>query len=249
MENPSGSDDAEAARVASAASHLLRQLRDQIGFSDPGLLRAEGDRRSHDLIVAELASVRPGDAVLSEEGVDDGSRTGRSRVWIVDPLDGTREFGEPGRSDFAVHVALVVDGRPAAGAVALPASGLLFCTEDPPAPARRRPPVRMAVSRTRATERVLDLARALEAEVLPMGSAGAKTAAVLTGEADLYVHSGGLYEWDAAAPVAVATSAGLHASRLDGSPLEFNRVDPWIPDLLVCRSDLAPAVLERLGAR
>jgi 3'(2'), 5'-bisphosphate nucleotidase len=194
--------------------------------------------------VEALAAARPGDPVLSEEGKLDVARLESSRVWIVDPLDGTREFGEPGRTDWAVHVALIVDGAPVAGAVALPACGLTLATEPaPPAPSPRERRPRMVVSRSRAPELCYDVAKRIDAEVVPMGSAGAKTIAVVRGEVDVYLHAGGQYEWDSAAPVAVAGACGLHTSRLDGSPLRYNNPDPWLPDLLVCRPELADEVL------
>jgi 3'(2'), 5'-bisphosphate nucleotidase len=182
--------------------------------------------------------------VLSEEAADDAVRLGSSRVWIVDPLDGTREFSEVERSDWAVHVALVEHGELVAGAVALPARGVTLSTaEPPPTPAPTRDRIRLLVSRTRPTEHAAALAAALDAELVPTGSAGAKVAAVIQGEADVYAHTGGQYEWDSAAPVAVANAAGLHTSRFDGSPLVYNQPNPWLPDLLVCRPDLAPKVL------
>jgi 3'(2'), 5'-bisphosphate nucleotidase len=213
-------------------------------------LRDAGDRLSHEYLMAELARLRPGDAVLSEEGADDQNRLAARRVWIVDPLDGTREFGEPGRIDWAVHVALWQDGELAAGAVALPAEDRVLSTWQP----ARVPgfdaaaPLRLVVSRSRPPAFVTRLAADLDAVPVPMGSAGAKAAAVITGQADAYVHSGGQYEWDSAAPVAVAQAAGLHASRIDGSPLHYNQPDPRLPDLLVCRVELAPRLLSAIGA-
>lgn len=208
-------------------------------------LKAAGDRVAQGVIAVELARRFPHDAVLSEEAADDGRRLDADRVWVVDPLDGTREFAEPPRSDWAVHVALVVDGTPVVGAVALPAGGVVLGSGTPRAvPPRRTGPVRLLVSRTRPGEHTAALAEALGAETVPMGSAGAKAMAVVTGEADVYAHSGGQYEWDSAAPVAVAAAAGLHVSRLDGSPLRYNRPDPWLPDLLVCRPELAEAVVD-----
>ncbi|MFL6140212.1 MAG: 3'(2'),5'-bisphosphate nucleotidase CysQ [Frankiaceae bacterium] len=236
-----------AAELASAAGDLLVALRAELGFDDPRMLRAEGDRRSHELLVELLARYRPGDAVLSEEGKDDPSRLDAERVWIVDPLDGTREYGEEGRTDWAVHVALWQDGELAAGAVALPAAGSVLATGSPPAERPSPGPTpRVVVSRTRAPDWVTALAGDLGGELLPMGSAGAKIAAVVMGDADVYVHAGGQYEWDSAAPVAVASAAGLHCSRLDGSPLRYNQPDPLLPDLVVCRPDLASDVLARL---
>ncbi|HEX7444230.1 MAG TPA: 3'(2'),5'-bisphosphate nucleotidase CysQ, partial [Acidimicrobiales bacterium] len=193
-----------------------------------------------------------GDAVLSEEGRDDPARLTAARVWIVDPLDGTREFGEPPRTDWAVHVALVVAGRPVAGAVALPALGLTLGTRPapsplPPLPASPYTP-RVIVSRSRPPAAATWLAEHLGGELVPMGSAGAKAMAVVRGEADVYAHSGGQFEWDSCAPVAVAAAAGLHVSRLDGSPLRYNNADPYLPDLLICRRELADASLQALAA-
>ena len=182
--------------------------------------------------------------MLSEEGKADPQRLDHDRVWIVDPLDGTREFGEAGRTDWAVHVALAVGGAPAAGAVALPGLGVVLGTEPapaPPPPYDGRP--RLVVSRTRPPAVALALAEALGGELLEMGSAGAKAMAVVRGDVDVYAHGGGQYEWDSCAPVAVAAAAGLHVSRLDGSALVYNQPDPWLPDLLICRPELVEAVL------
>jgi 3'(2'), 5'-bisphosphate nucleotidase len=187
------------------------------------------------------------DPILSEEGKDDQVRLGSRRIWIVDPLDGTREFAE-GRTDWAVHVALSVDGQPVVGAVALPTRGVVLstaCSPHVPPSIQRR--LRMVVSRTRPPDVAFEVATQLDADVIEMGSAGAKTAAVIEGEADIYLHAGGQYEWDSAAPVAVALASGLHVSRLDGSPLRYNQVDPWLPDQLVCRPELAPRVLAALA--
>jgi 3'(2'), 5'-bisphosphate nucleotidase len=228
-----------AAHVAGAAAELLLQLRADGGSKD------DGDRESNDLILAMLRDARPDDAILSEESRDDPVRLERERVWIVDPLDGTREFGEAGRSDWAVHIALVVNGTPDACAVALPAqNNVVFSTATPPvlAPAADGK-MRLLVSRTRPPDLAQHLAVALDAELVPLGSAGAKTMAVIQGRGDVYAHSGGQYEWDSAAPVGVARSAGCHCSRLDGAPLVYNQPDPYLPDLLVCRPELAHAVL------
>ena len=240
-------DDGEFARwLARRAGEKLLRLREELGFADPGALRDAGDRRSHELLVAELARWRPGDAVLSEEGRDDPARLTAQRVWVVDPLDGTREFGEPGRSDWAVHVALWSrDVGLAAGAVALPAQGRVLATDRPPAyptqPVPDRP--RLAASRTRAPAFLSAVADEVGAELVPMGSAGAKIAAVISGEVDAYLHAGGQYEWDSAAPVAVAITTGLHTSRIDGSELRYNQADPRLDDLLVCRRGLAERLL------
>lgn len=238
-------DHVSAAAIATEAGRLLLEVRAS-GLAGAEL-KAAGDERSNQLILARLAEAHPGDAVLSEESADDPARLTARRTWIVDPLDGTREFSEEGRTDWAVHVALVADGELVAGAVALPAQGRTLSTaEPPPPPPAHDGPIRLLVSRTRPSEHAAALAAALGAELVPMGSAGAKVAAVVTGQADVYAHSGGQYEWDSAAPVAVARAAGLHASRLDGSPLRYNRPDPWLPDLLVCRADLAERVLDAL---
>ena len=208
-------------------------------------LKDAGDRGSHDLLVRRLAEERPGDLVLSEEGADPQQRLAASRVWIVDPLDGTREFSEKDRWDWAVHVALWADGELVAGAAAMPATGDTYATDAPPAlPAGPDGPIRLAVSRTRPPAFVEALAADLGAELVPMGSAGVKCASVWRGEADAYVHAGGQYEWDSAAPVAVARAVGLHTSRVDGSPLVYNRSDPSLPDLIVCRPELADGILQ-----
>jgi 3'(2'), 5'-bisphosphate nucleotidase len=241
-------DHAEAARIATEAGELLVALRARL--SDEGVdartLKDEGDRRANALILDQLARHFPDDAVLSEEAKDDKARLDADRVWIVDPLDGTREFSEPPRVDWAVHVALVDGaGMPLAGAVALPGRALTLATDPPVIPAERRPgPPRVVVSRTRPPAEALAVKDALDGELVEMGSAGAKAMAIVRGEADVYPHSGGQYEWDSAAPVAVALAAGLHCSRLDGSPLVYNREDPYLPDLLICRPEHADAVLE-----
>jgi 3'(2'), 5'-bisphosphate nucleotidase len=247
--DPLGADHRLAAELAARAGAVLRELRRALDEGgDPDRVRSEGDRRSHELLTGALTADRPHDAVLSEEGVDDPARLGVERVWIVDPLDGTREFGEPGRDDWAVHVALTVHGRPAAGAVALPALELLLTTLDPPElPAAHRGPPRVVVSRTRPPATATHVTDALGGVLVEMGSAGATAMAVARGLADVYVHSGGQYEWDSCAPVAVALAAGLHASRIDGSPLTYNREDPSLPDLLICRPELAPPVLAALA--
>jgi 3'(2'), 5'-bisphosphate nucleotidase len=286
---PALDDHALAADLAERAGRLLLDLRAKGG--DPTALRAAGDRQSHEFLMAELARARPGDAVLSEEGLDDKARLTADRVWIVDPLDGTREFGEPGRSDWAVHVALWARAAPAsegrwpepetasaaaekpsetspasalpgqwpetshaaagpgdliAGAVALPAQNRVLSTAAPlTIPADERP-LRLVVSRSRASTLVKDVAAGLNAELVPCGSAGAKAATVVLGENDAYLHSGGFYEWDTAAPVAVARASGFHVSRIDGSPVFYNREDPLLPDILVCRPAIAPALLNAI---
>ncbi len=261
-------DDHLAHELATEAGQRLLSLRDGADFGDQAALRAAGDRLSHEYLTAALAAHRRGDALLSEEGEDDPVRLTSNRVWIVDPLDGTREFGEEGRTDWAVHVALweradpersarlVEGGRPrgrlAAGAVALPAQGLTFSTvatapagtarsHDAGGPAGGR--LKIVVSRTRPPGFVRRLGTEIGADLVPLGSAGAKIIAVVSGAVDAYVHAGGQYEWDSAAPVAVAAAAGLHASRIDGRPLAYNQPDPRLPDILVCRSAIARMML------
>ncbi|MCM3924427.1 3'(2'),5'-bisphosphate nucleotidase CysQ [Frankia sp. AiPs1] len=244
-------DDVLARRLATDAGKLLLRIREEVGFAEPATLRDAGDARSHQLLTRALTRHRPQDAVLSEEGVDDPARLSAERVWIVDPLDGTREFAEPGRSDWAVHVALWRGGELIAGAVALPALNVtLSAGSDPPAaarPAAAHPP-RIVASRTRAPRIVGEVAEALGASIVPMGSAGAKAAAVIRGQAEIYLHAGGQYEWDSAAPVAVARAVGLHTSRLDGTPLRYNQPDLLLPDLVICEATLAPAVLAAIAA-
>jgi 3'(2'), 5'-bisphosphate nucleotidase len=239
-------DDRLADDLAAEAGRRLLTLRERGGDADT--LRRDGDRQSHEFLAAELARLRPGDAVLSEEGRDDPVRLSSARVWIVDPLDGTREFGEPGRSDWAVHVALWEQGKLTAGAVALPAQGKVLSTATAvphPVPSGQ---LRLVVSRSRPPEFVQRLADLIGAQLLPLGSAGAKAAAVICGEADAYVHSGGQYEWDSAAPVAVATAAGLHASRIDGAQLSYNQAHPWMPDILICQAALASMLLGAISS-
>jgi 3'(2'), 5'-bisphosphate nucleotidase len=212
-------------------------------------VRTEGDRRSHELILDRLRRESPDTEVLSEEAADAIDDPSADRLWIVDPLDGTREFGEQDRDDWAVHVALVERGKPVAGAVALPAQGATYGTDCPP-PAPSHPSsqhvIRIATSRTRPAIEAAELARRMGAELVPMGSAGAKAMAVLSGAVDVYVHSGGQYVWDSAAPVAVAVAAGLHASRIDGSDLVYGGESTWLPDVVVCRAELRDGVLETL---
>ncbi len=243
-------DHALAHRLATEAGGLLVALRARLTAEGeaPAALKAEGDRQAHELLMAGLAAAAPDDAVLSEEGKDDHVRLSATRVWIVDPLDGTREFSEVPRTDWAVHVALVEGGTPIAGAVALPAQGVTLSTEAPPAlsPAVDGPP-RLVVSRTRPPAAAQQLADALDGVLVEMGSAGAKAMAVVQGDVDIYAHSGGQYEWDSCAPVAVAAAAGLHTSRLDGSPLVYNQADVYLPDLLICRPELAERALAILN--
>lgn len=242
-------DHALAAAVAAEAGARLVALRESLAGAAAAEVGTRGDQVSHRFISSALAAARPGEPVLSEEGADDLRRLRAQRVWVVDPLDGTREFGE-GRTDWAVHVALVVGGRPVAAAVALPSRGLTLHTGAPPGPLPpHHGPIRLVVSRSRPPAMASAVAARLRAELVVLGSAGAKAMAVVLGEAEAYVHEGGQYEWDSAAPVAVATAAGLHVSRLDGSTLQYNQADPWLPDLLVCRADVAGAILAAVSLR
>ena len=232
----------DAAWLAQLAGRALMELR--AGPSDARDIGSAGDRLAHRLIVGELNRLYPDDDVRSEEGLEHVS--GDGRLWIVDPLDGTREFRERGRSDWAVHVALALGGVAVVGGVALPALDVVLSTAHPstlPSRPEGQPP-RVVVSRSRPPEVAYDVTEALGGVMIPMGSAGAKIAAVILGQADVYVHAGGQYEWDSGAPVAVATATGLHASRLDGSPLRYGDPDAWLPDLMVCRPQYAPTVLE-----
>lgn len=238
--------DAElAARLATAAGLILLDLRGRGGLEGKALGQA-GDAAANALLCREIRAARPEDALLSEEEKDNQARCGQSRVWIVDPLDGTREYGE-GRDDWAVHVALAVDGVATVGAVALPGLGMTLSSAAPQPLQVANDPLRMLVSRTRPAAEAVYVAERMDAELLPMGSAGAKAMAVVRGEADIYLHTGGQYEWDNCAPVAVAQASGLHVSRVDGSPIRYNNPDTYLPDLLICRKELAADVL-RLAA-
>jgi len=240
-------DHGTAASLATAAGELLLQVRAR-PHVDADARKTAGDGEAHRFLVERLAQLRPDDAVLSEEGADDPVRLVSERVWIIDPLDGTREFAEAGRTDWAVHVALWERGELVAGAVGLPAAGLTLSTADElRLPAAGGGPVRLAVSRSRPPALVQTLAARFGARLVPMGSAGVKAMSVVRGETDAYVHGGGQFEWDSAAPVAVARAAGLHTSRLDGSPLRYNRPDPYLPDLLICRPELADGLLSALA--
>jgi 3'(2'), 5'-bisphosphate nucleotidase len=233
-----------AAWLATVAGDLLVQVR--TGGLEGRELKDAGDSASHELLVRLLAEHRPDDAVLSEESrasIDDRRRLAASRVWIIDPVDGTREFSEPPRDDWAIHVALWQDGDLVAGAVAQPGLDTTFGTAQPPTvPPRTSARPRIAVSRTRPPAFVEALAGEIDAELVPMGSAGAKVISVVRDVTDAYVHAGGQYEWDSAAPVAVARAAGLHASRADGAALAYNQEDVLLPDLLVCRPELAEQI-------
>jgi 3'(2'), 5'-bisphosphate nucleotidase len=246
-------DVALAAEVAAEAGELLLAVREELGFDDPYDLGDAGDKRANVLILDRLFRDRPGDAVLSEEAVDDVSRVDADRVWIVDPVDGTREFSWPGRTDWAVHIALwqrgngITDGTGGItdAAVALPARGEVYRTDTVTAPPPRSDgPIRITASASRPPAVLWRLRDRMDIELVRIGSAGAKAMAVVRGDVDAYVHAGGQWEWDSAAPAGVVQAAGLHASRLDGSPLIYNRRDPYLPDLLMCRAELADDLLD-----
>ena len=240
------SDGDLAAHLADTAGKLLIAVRTS-GLLSLKALGKAGDATANQFLCHALREQRPDDGLLSEEEKDNPARLDQSRVWIVDPVDGTREYGEA-RTDWAVHVALAIGGAPALGAVALPGLGEVLRSDRPgvvpPAPAR----LRMVVSRTRPAREATEVAEKLGAELVPMGSAGAKAMAIIRGEADIYLHSGGQYEWDSCAPVAVALAHGLHASRIDGAPLVYNQADVYMPDLLICRKEHADMVLKEIAA-
>lgn len=247
---PSGETDGElAVRLARETGQRLVALRAEM-FEDgavPWEIMDTGDALGHAYIAEQLRAHRPDDAVLDEEGREDPRRFTSDRVWIIDPLDGTREYGEQGRHDWAVHVALWGGTGFVAGAVALPALDLVFATHPAAVvPPSGRDAPRLVTSRYRAPYAAVIVANALGADAVRLGSAGAKAMTVVMGEADIYLHDGGMYQWDSAAPAAVALAAGLHVSRVDGSPMVFNQRDPWLPDLLICRPELADRVLSAL---
>ena len=238
-------DEQLAERLATEAGAILLDLRARGDLEGKALGKA-GDEQANAMLCRDIRAARPADALLSEEEKDNVARCSQSRVWIVDPLDGTREYGE-GRDDWAVHVALAVDGVATVGAVALPGLGITLTSGAPAAQQPENEPLRMLVSRTRPAAEAVFVAEKLGAELVAMGSAGAKAMAVVRGEADIYLHTGGQYEWANCAPVAVAQAAGLHVSRVDGSPIRYNNPDTYLPDLLICRKGLAAEVL-RLAA-
>ncbi|MBW3169133.1 3'(2'),5'-bisphosphate nucleotidase CysQ [Qipengyuania flava] len=238
--------DAElAAHLAQVAGRILVEVRDSAMFTGKALGKA-GDETANQFLVHALRQQRPEDGLLSEESKDTDERLSKKRVWIVDPVDGTREYGEA-RTDWAVHVALCVNGRPQIGAVALPGLDLVLRTDAPAELPEAAAKPRMVVSRTRPAAEAVSVSEAIGAELVGMGSAGAKAMAVVRGEAEIYLHTGGQYEWDSAAPAAVALAHGLHASRIDGSPLTYNNRDTYMPDLLICRPEWAERVLAKVA--
>ena len=231
-----------AAHLAEVAGRLLLEVRSAGVFSANALGKA-GDQTANQFLCHAIRDQRPDDGLLSEEEKDNFERLAHSRVWIVDPVDGTREYGE-GRTDWAVHVALAIDGVATIGAVALPGLGVVLRTDRPqPLPSPAAIP-QLVVSRTRPAKEAVAVAEALGGELVPMGSAGAKAMAIVRGEAEIYLHTGGQYEWDSCAPAAVAMAYGLHVSRVDGTPLVYNQSDTYMPDLLICRPEWAARVLE-----
>jgi 3'-phosphoadenosine 5'-phosphosulfate (PAPS) 3'-phosphatase len=236
-----------AAELAERAGALLLQIRSDSGLTGKELGK-RGDHDSNELLLAGLAETRPDDAVLSEESVDSPARLSADRVWIIDPLDGTREYGMPGRDDWAVHVALWTRGAGiTAAAVAQPSLSTVY-TSTPAAPTEPNEPLVFLVSDSRPPAFAAPVAEQFGATLRPMGSAGAKAMAVLRGDADAYLHAGGQWEWDSAAPVGVALAAGLHATRVDGSPLVYNSEHPYLPDLLICRAELGEQLVAAIGA-
>jgi 3'(2'), 5'-bisphosphate nucleotidase len=257
-------DAALAAEVAAEAGELLRAIREEVGFYDPYYLGDVGDMRANAFILDRLRRHRPDDAVLSEEAADDPARVRADRVWIVDPVDGTHEFSLPGRADWAVHIALWQRTGPAGpptlgpagpdggltdAVVALPAVGEVYRSDTVIAPPPRRDgPIRIAASASRPPAVLWRLRESLDIQPVRIGSAGAKAMALVRGDVDAYIHAGGQWEWDSAAPAGVVLAAGLHASRLDGSPLRYNRPDPYLPDFVMCRSELADLLLDSMHA-
>jgi 3'(2'), 5'-bisphosphate nucleotidase len=235
-----------AAHLADVAGQILLTVRGSGLLSGKALGKA-GDQTANQFLIHAIAAQRPDDGLLSEEEKDNDGRLSKSRVWIVDPVDGTREFGEE-RADWAVHVALAVDGVAVLGAVALPGVGAVLRSDQPITLSPIPETPRMVVSRTRPAAEAVAVAKVLGAALVPMGSAGAKAMAIVRGEAEIYLHTGGQYEWDSCAPVAVAAAHGLHVSRVDGSPLIYNQRDTYMPDLLICRKELAAQVLAEVAA-
>lgn len=246
----SETDQQLASRIATQAGVMLVELRDELAIEGIHYwdLKDEGDIAGHRYIMDALTQARPDDVILSEEAADNRRRLSAERVWIIDPIDGTNEFAEPPRYDWAIHIALWEKGKLTVGSVALPTLGITFDADPAPIvpPSTRERPL-LVTSRTRNPYCAVKVANALGCDVARLGSAGAKAMAVVMGEADIYVHDGGMYQWDSAAPSAVAAAAGLHVSRIDGSPLIYNEESLWLPDFLVCRPEFAEAALRALN--
>lgn len=246
----SETDQQLASRIATQAGVMLVELRDELAIEEIHYwdLKDEGDIAGHRYIMDALTQARPDDVILSEEAADNRRRLSAERVWIIDPIDGTNEFAEPPRYDWAIHIALWEKGKLTVGSVALPTLGITFDADPAPIvpPSTRERPL-LVTSRTRNPYCAVKVANALGCDVARLGSAGAKAMAVVMGEADIYVHDGGMYQWDSAAPSAVAAAAGLHVSRTDGSPLIYNEESLWLPDFLVCRPEFAEAALRALN--
>ena len=246
----SETDQQLASRIATQAGIMLVELRDELAIEGIHYwdLKDEGDVAGHRYIMSALTAARPDDVILSEEAADNRKRLSAERVWIIDPIDGTNEFAEHPRHDWAIHIALWESGELTAASVALPTLGITF-DASPAAvvpPSTRAKPL-LVTSRSRNPYCAVMVANALGCDVARLGSAGAKAMAVVMGEADIYVHDGGMYQWDSAAPSAVAKAAGLHVSRIDGSPLKYNQESLWLPDFLVCRTELAEPALKALN--
>lgn len=234
-----------AIHLAEVAGRILLEVRGSGMFEGKSLGKA-GDQTANQFLIHAIREQRPDDGLLSEESKDTEERLSKSRVWIIDPVDGTREYGEE-RADWAVHVGLAIDGKPALGAVAMPGAEKVLSTERPVTVPNAPGALRMVVSRTRPAKEATAVADKLDAELVPMGSAGAKAMSIVLGLADIYLHSGGQYEWDSCAPVAVALAHGLHCSRIDGRPLVYNQRDTYLPDLLICRKEHAERVLDEVA--
>lgn len=235
-----------AAHLAECAGRILLEVRASGMFEGKALGKA-GDETANQFLVHALRAQRPDDGLLSEESKDTQDRLAKERVWIVDPVDGTREYGEA-RSDWAVHVGLSIGGKAEIGAVALPGLDTVMRTDQPASLPEASATPRLVVSRTRPAAESVAVAERIGGELVPMGSAGAKAMAVVRGEAEIYLHSGGQYEWDSCAPAAVAAAHGLHCSRIDGAPLVYNQSDTYMPDLLICRPEWAERVLAEVAA-
>lgn len=242
--------DHELARTlaSTAGEFLVDYQRDGLAADRWGeWLGADGDAAAHDVIIEQLHSARPDDAWLSEEGRDDPEERSMSeRAWVIDPLDGSADFGR-GTNEWAVHVALTERGSATAGAVAVPGLGRVFSTDEATAVGSRtdRAPV-VVTGRARHWTDGQRVAGALSGELVVCGSAGVKAMLVVAGVADIYVHAGALYEWDVCAPAIVAQAHGLVAVAPDGAELRFNKSRPVVPGVVITHPDLLDATLAAL---